>query len=43
MLTGCDTNIMLYYLNADCKEHAAANEFIEAEWNNELFADCELV
>jgi toxin-antitoxin system PIN domain toxin len=43
MLTSCDTNILLYYLNADCKEHAAAKEFIEAEWNNELFAVCELV
>lgn len=43
MLISCDTNVLLYYLNEDCKEHLAARKFIESEWNNELFAICELV
>lgn len=42
-MISCDTNILMYYLNTDCKEHQAARKFIEAQWYNEKFALSEFV
>jgi len=39
----CDTNVLLYYLNRDCPEQAAAARYLQANWNRQDFAICELV
>lgn len=43
MLTSCDTNIFLYYLNEQCVEHSKAKAFLSSQFINEKFAVCELV
>lgn len=42
-MKSCDTNILLYFLNRDCPEHAAAARYLEANWTRGDFAVCELV
>jgi toxin-antitoxin system PIN domain toxin len=39
----CDTNVLLYYLNRDCPEHAAAARYLQTNWARQDFALCELV
>jgi len=39
----CDTNILLYYVNRSCPEHAAAARYLEQNRDREDFALCELV
>jgi predicted nucleic acid-binding protein len=42
-MRSCDTNILLYYLNRDCPEHAAAARYLEDNRSREDFGLCELV
>lgn len=41
-MKSCDTNVLLYYLNRDCPEHAAAR-YLQANWARQDFALSELV
>lgn len=42
-MRSCDTDILLYYLNRDCSEQPAAARYLEANWDRQDFALCELV
>lgn len=42
-MTSCDTNVLLYYLNSDCREHKKAAAFLSARFEDGSFAVCELV
>ena len=42
-MISCDTNILFYYINSDCREHSAAAGYMEPLFASEEFAICELV
>ena len=42
-MKSCDTNILVYYLDSSCKEHANAKTYLESIWADKKFVICDLV